>query len=86
MPTPKSYHSRKTTRGLYCSYSMGCYHTSKAAGASAEESSGVAAGKWRGADCPQAQRLVYSAAIEPAKARSQDSSNRRVIFLAEAAA
>lgn len=66
--------------------SMACYHTSKAPEASAEESSGVAVGGWRGAGCPQTKGAVYWAAIEPAKARSQDPSNRRVIFLAEAEA
>ena len=85
MTTSRSYHTRKQNRQYYCYNSKACYHTTKATGASAEDSSGVAVGEWRGAGCPQAQRAVYSAAIEPAKARSQDSSNRRVIFLAEAA-
>jgi len=54
--------------------------------AAAEESSAVGmVGWWQGA-WRWAERAVYSAAIEPAKARSQDSSNRRVIFLAEVAA
>ena len=86
MTTSRSYHTRKPTLQYYCYNSMAYYHTSKATGASAEESSRVAVWEWRGAGCPQAQRAVYSAAIEPAKARSQDSSNRRVIFLAEGAA
>lgn len=81
-----TYHTRKWNPYMFKVKSMTYYHTSKTAGASAEESSGVALGGWRGAGCPQAQRAVYLAAIEPAKARSQDSSNRRVIFWAEAAA
>lgn len=86
MPLPTPYHTRKRNPDMFQAKSITCFHTSKAAEASAEESSGVAVGGWRGAGCPLAQRAVYSAAIEPAKARSQDSSNRRVIFLAEGAA
>jgi hypothetical protein len=65
---------------------LATYHTGNAARATAEDSSGVAAAGLRRGAWQWPALSVCSAVIEPAKARSQDSSNRRVIFLAEAAA